>query len=55
MLGPIAATDNVKFRYMIIPGNKAVTGADGSLKIATPAALKGMDYETVTKMFNIPK
>lgn len=45
----------VKFRYMIVPGNKVITGANGSLKVASPADLKNLDYETVTKMFNIPK
>lgn len=45
----------VKFRYMIIPGNKAITGTHGGVKIASPADLKNLDYETVTKMYNIPK
>jgi len=49
----IAATDNLSFRYVIIPGKTATTNASGSLQTFTADQLKAMSYATITKLFKL--
>jgi hypothetical protein len=49
----IASTDNLTFRYVIIPGKTATTNASGTLQTYTADQLKGMSYATITKLFKL--
>ena len=49
----IASTNNLTFRYVIIPGKTATTNASGSLQTFTADQLRTMSYTTITKLFKI--
>ncbi|HVS96186.1 MAG TPA: hypothetical protein VHE54_06860 [Puia sp.] len=41
-------------RYVIIPGKVSTTGASGNVQTYTPSQLRQLDYNTVTRVLNIP-
>ena len=51
---PVASTDGLTFRYVIIPGNKLTTSVSGTPQTFTSNQLKGMNYAEVSKILNLP-